>query len=431
MGGAAGAVTAGSGGSALGGAGGTIDPPSDPRRDCTLTVEDHSTSCPDPCPIETDVSIDCAGPHDTLFGLRGFQVAAADDVTLLATTGETQAWVAEVGRDSFEPRSLPSEWFEGDIEMELSPSGALYVAGSSRRGVRFAGAGGPEFETELVLAPDAVAPKTVDFDVDGDGIAHLWTALGWNGVTADGYLRATRGTAAEWELEELGAADGARFGLATDGAPVSYSVLTDGRGTIRTVHAGRTIDVPGARIAYVPVHNQPGDAGPPYAVVVQDEGELRAAWPDAASFVVDALPETPLLVSSCDYAPREYPCALESCHDGSEGVVAGIYAADRAPDGALWVAYVYRRLDVDITYFSFIDPENPSQRHCDVRRPRDETTNELHVMRVPRGEPPTTEIVLPMSGGYVVRRIEIDVRDAAVAVGVGLDHEIRVLRVKI
>jgi hypothetical protein len=408
-----------------------MSPPGDPRKDCKLTVEDHSASCPDPCPIETDVTLSCGSPTEPDIGLLGFRVGAADDSTLLATTGRTQAWVAEVRRDSFEPRSLPVEWALGRLELLLSPSGALYVASLLRAGVHFATVRGAEVESELVVAWDEPARETADFAVDSDGIAHLWMSRGWNGGTADGFLHATRGTSAGWELETLDEPDGARFALATDGAPVSYSVPTDG--TIRTVHAGRTIDFSGGSIAYVPVRNQPGDAGPPYAVIAQGDGDLRAVWPDGAGSVVDVLPETPVLAWSCGVQQTsDFPCPSASCHDSSEGVIAGVFAADRAPDGAVWIAYVYRRLDLDVTYVSVTFPEtSPPGRWCNASITRNETTDELHLVRVPRGEMATTELVLPIRGygQHGASTIELDVRGAAVAIGMPTASGIRVLRV--
>jgi hypothetical protein len=118
-------------------------------------------------------------------------------------------------------------------------------------------------------------------------------------------------------------------------------------------------------------------SAPPTAVVLQHEDGFRVVWPSPDGQGEVFVP-APLFQTTCP--TPEYPDCHAVCHDTGSGVMPGSFAAARATDGAVWLAYVVSQLDVDR---GFAGEDDFVEVCLSQRLPEtDQSTAALHVVRV-------------------------------------------------
>jgi hypothetical protein len=445
--------TAGSSGNAGGGAdgvgggtdgGGIADADAAPPPTCELRTEDHSAACPSSCAIETDVSVACSEDD---FGTYGLRVAAGPDTTYLAGMGRVLQWVGRVNASSVERWMFPESWATSRLELALSPSGEPLVAGSGALGLVWATRTTDGFTTERVFpSEDGTGRHPYDLNVDALGVAYLWMDSRYTGAI---YAMGRRDPAGGWNFQDVPPfvpEQDRRFALSQDAKSVAYHIVLDENGPagVRVHYDGRDRLFEGGKTGFIPVPHQPDAHGPVHAMVTQDPEYLSAVWPTPEGFAADRLPDTTVWRQSCRAVAPPVgggppSCEPGTCHDDSRGVVPDAYAVDRASDGTLWIAYVYRYRDRDMSY-SYVPP-NPNLPigQCNETVIRDNSRHELHLVRIAQGMAPTRVFTIPLADfkpnfwdfGLGARPVDLHIRRDALAIGVMSGSRMRVLRLNI
>lgn len=402
-----------------------------PLGTCTSAPGDHAAACPaDACPITEDVVLQCS---DTLFATHALSVAPSSETTYVSVTNSSSLYdqaatrLFTVSAAAGKPiDNFPLHVRKGPLALAVAADGTLYTAGDETFEKHNDDPSGPSWilsggfavatqkggvftRSDVFVNMDDWTPF-VDMDVAPDGKPSLWLELkNSNGVRPP--ARATLGAGGKWSVEKVawpGMPPSAHFGLATDGAPLGFGILTTGDNAQILVHAGaQDIALGPAQSSYsrilpiqVPTHPAAGIA--PYAAVIQDNDGLRVAWPTGSTYAETKLEGTAEIALKCPVNasvsfPLSESCPMV-CEETSVGLEGNAFAAARTDSGDVWVAYAISHYDETWTYAPGCSPgQQDGSCVCNITAKRRGTSSELFVVRLSLdGQPPALVAKLPM-----------------------------------
>ncbi len=382
-----------------------------PMVDCSIAPGDHAAAdCGGVgCPITVDVEIACPVMN---FASPGIQVAAASEVTWLASASEEDRMLFRIGGDgSAERIPLPGRFARQKIFLATGPTGMLHVAAAVPvdakgidQGVAYLSEAGG-WQEQLVDGQGSSGSPVAGFQVDDDDTPRVW----FFGDGPDDYREAVpdgqgawtqsgvEGTPGGYGTQRFGRDGGGRLlavDMSEEGVDWRLGVAVDG--ALRLLGSGGNSDL-GQHYVFAPRAWPSGPPGPPYAGLIESAAGVQVVWPLAGD--VDGVAVVPVP------ATLEEPCRLAKepvaqdmcpgpCVDNGSGYEAATTSFARSPDGLGWVVFVTTKLDV--TYGYELKCEEEFGCNCVAKVESDASTSVLHVFRVTLdGSPPVEVLTLP------------------------------------
>ncbi len=378
---------------------------------CTTNPGSHASVCPQgqPCPIVTDVEIDCA---DTL--RWPISVSADGERAYLAAMSDMGGWLFTAQADAADLVALPDVLDGGKLELGVDQAGRLRLLASTLEQaylyvIPLVGGFALQAMTETPGDPYTL-PYALEFDPDNH--AHALTLQ-------DGhFLHGQRAADATWTLETIDDPDSFEAnGFDRHGHVIELLDTTDPpflqlgarvEGVTRVLSDMYSSSA-NPLMALQPARPSLADAGDiDYAVIYMHDQELRVVWPSGAEGWTDvAIPEATPNTNPCPLSPN-CPCPA-TCLDDQGGF--GLAVAARTSESEIWVAWTF---DNDHVTWSLY--EAPLCL-CGLAPsfPIDESTSTLHLTRIDTNDG-SLEQVLTLE---IAKPAELDMQtwDRQLAVG--------------
>ncbi|MES2638788.1 MAG: hypothetical protein V4850_04880 [Myxococcota bacterium] len=391
------------------------------------------------CPAcDLDVVIRCGGSD---FGAPGVRVGVEEAGAWLVTSSADAPYVFDVDTTGATARPGVPAWFtRAQTLVAEDIDGALHLlAYGSGDDIHDLGLeyGRP---TDDAWTLEEVAGRSHEYGLE---IAPDGTPRVWLDPSPPGHRAVATRTSGGWRTTDLDLPEDTEWGefsLDANGETVAVGV-DYAEYVVNVLLAGEPIAispiVPSTALTHWSLARLPparAVAGAPVALVTMPAAGLQVSFVQDSS--VDTaptafpIPDTALLVSTCTTLDWDKPCP-EPCHDTGVGLgpLDAEYAAARAEDGAVWVAYVVLHRDQQITYAWSEGDGDGDTSGCDGTIVSDASYTLLHVVRVDTDGSVETRLTLPIDGrgpftGWeigLVHGLDLAVADGRVALALRTD----------